>query len=98
MRIQAAKPDNPFAVIYEHAVPFRSPATATWMRPEQLADGGIINISLNVGTIGPTKSYGMVTTGGGGVEVSLNDVRFIDSAYRPKSFASCIFGRVAAAR
>lgn len=65
----------------------RTPTTAVWMRPEQGAGNGIIGIALSDGVIGPTKSYGMVITGGGVVDVSLNNVHFVDTAYQTQTVA-----------
>ncbi|WP_018094797.1 hypothetical protein [Sinorhizobium meliloti] len=72
---------------FNNGTTIRTPTTSIWMRPEQGADGGIIGVSLNGGIIGPTKSYGMVITGGGVVDVSLNDVHFIDTAYQTQTVA-----------
>lgn len=72
---------------YNDGTTIRTPTTAIWMRPEQGAGNGIIGVSLSQGTIGPTKSYGMVVTGGGVVDVSLNDVHFVDTAYQTQTVA-----------
>ncbi len=70
----------------------RTPTTSVWMRPEQGADaegmpGSIIGLNFSNGVIGPTKSYGMVISGGGVVDVSMDNVHFVDCAYSTQTVA-----------
>ncbi len=75
---------------YVRAGVTRTPTTSIYMRPEQAADaegmpGSIIGLNFTNGVIGPTKSYGMVITGGGVVDISMDNVHFVDCAYQTQT-------------
>lgn len=59
----------------------RTPTTSIWMRPLQGVGNGITGISFSSGVVGATKSFAVGINGGGVVDVSFNDVEFIDNSY-----------------